>query len=64
MASRYAASYNVPYNPQDWGPMGTPVTQAQYPPTTNALRIAPQQSTQAGRFFYDLLIDGMACLLC
>ncbi|KAE8355826.1 hypothetical protein BDV28DRAFT_20480 [Aspergillus coremiiformis] len=42
MASR---QYNVPYNPQDWGPVGS--GQSTYPQTNNMLRIIPQ-SRQAG----------------
>ncbi|KAJ6171018.1 hypothetical protein N7470_000085 [Penicillium chermesinum] len=40
MSGRQPAAYSVPYNPQDWGPMGNPA-QAQYP-SGNQLRITPQ----------------------
>ncbi|KAB8074095.1 hypothetical protein BDV29DRAFT_174170 [Aspergillus leporis] len=43
MASR---QYNVPYNPQDWGPVRGS-GQSTYPQTNNMLRIVPQ-SRQAG----------------
>ncbi|CAI7601910.1 unnamed protein product [Penicillium pancosmium] len=47
MASRQAASYSVPYNPQDWGPMGGGPAQAPYHQSSSAPRVAPQQRTYA-----------------
>ncbi|KAJ5089556.1 hypothetical protein N7532_008240 [Penicillium argentinense] len=46
MASRQPAGYSVPYNPQDWGPMGAP-GQAPYHQSSNTPRVAPQQRTYA-----------------
>lgn len=52
MASRQPTSYSVPYNPQDWGPMGGPPgsAPAPYHQSSNVPRVAPQQRTYAGRF--------------
>ncbi|KAJ5221667.1 uncharacterized protein N7469_010554 [Penicillium citrinum] len=43
MASRHTASYSVPYNPQDWGPMSGAPAQAPYQQSHSAPRVAPQQ---------------------
>lgn len=48
MVSRQSAAYNVPYNPQDWGPMGGNSAQAQYSQSSNVHRISPQQTSHAG----------------
>lgn len=48
MASRQVAAYNVPYNPQDWGPMGGPSAQAQYSQSGNVHRASPQQRPHTG----------------
>ncbi|KAJ5169500.1 uncharacterized protein N7500_002283 [Penicillium coprophilum] len=42
MASRNA--YNVPYNPQDWGPPGRPQAQAPYLPPGTMHRVTPQRN--------------------
>lgn len=55
MASRQPANYSVPYNPQDWGPMGGAPVQAPYHQSNSVPRVAPQQRTYAGRFIYQLL---------
>ena len=47
MSSRQPAAYSVPYNPQDWGPLGAPA-QNQYSHAGNQLRIAPPQRAHAG----------------
>lgn len=52
MASRQAASYSVPYNPQDWGPMGGGPAQAPYHQSSSAPRVASQQRTYAGRYSF------------
>ncbi|KAJ5086583.1 hypothetical protein NUU61_007890 [Penicillium alfredii] len=44
MASRHPSAYNVPYNPQDWGPMGGASARGSYQPS-NMHRAVPQQST-------------------
>ncbi|KAJ5920732.1 hypothetical protein N7454_009265 [Penicillium verhagenii] len=42
-SSRQPANYGVPYNPQDWGPVGGGAAQNPYPPPGSQLRAAPQQ---------------------
>lgn len=51
MAARHSGVYNVPYNPQDWGPVGGASAQVPYPQSNNMLRIVPQQQrTHSGLF--------------
>ncbi|KAJ5778041.1 hypothetical protein N7520_001287 [Penicillium odoratum] len=45
-SSRQPANYSVPYNPQDWGPVGLAAAQAQYPHSGSQIRPAPQQRTE------------------
>ena len=40
MALRHHAAYTVPYNPQDWGPVGGPTAQAAYSQSSNVHRVA------------------------
>lgn len=50
IASRQVAAYNVPYNPQDWGPMGGPSAQTQYAQPGSVHRVLPQQRHHTGLF--------------
>lgn len=43
--SRQPANYNVPYNPQDWGPVGGTAAQAQYAHSGSQHRVVSQQRT-------------------
>lgn len=46
MASRHANAYNVPYNPQDWGPQaGGGNAPGQYHQSNNVVRVVPRVHT-------------------
>ena len=50
-SSRHANAYNVPYNPQHWGPVGgggSGTVHTQYAQQSNVMRVAPQQRTHTG----------------
>ncbi|KAJ5679369.1 hypothetical protein N7462_007613 [Penicillium macrosclerotiorum] len=47
MALRHHAAYTIPYNPQDWGPVGGPAAQAAYPQSNNVHRVIHQQRAHA-----------------
>ena len=56
MASRHNASYSVPYNPQDWGPMSNvPPNQASYQQPNSAPRVVHQQRGYAGQYFFGFI---------
>ncbi|KAJ5730053.1 uncharacterized protein N7483_004561 [Penicillium malachiteum] len=46
-SSRQPSNYNVPYNPQDWGPLGGAPAQAQYAHAGNQQRVVSQNRGQS-----------------
>lgn len=57
MASRQTTAYNVPYNPQDWGPVGVNAAQAPYPRSSNVHRVPSHRRSQTGW-------SGTLCIVC
>lgn len=51
-SSRQTTNYGVPYNPQDWGPLGPAAAQAQYPHQSSQIRVAPQPRPHTGSFLF------------
>ncbi|KAJ6108241.1 hypothetical protein N7523_009564 [Penicillium sp. IBT 18751x] len=47
MASRQQTSFNVPYNPQEWGPVGAASAQAAYSQANSVHRVSPQPQIQS-----------------
>ncbi|KAJ5899079.1 hypothetical protein N7495_003823 [Penicillium taxi] len=44
MSSRQTMAYNVPYNPQHWGPMGSAPAQSPHSQTNTVVRVLPQRT--------------------
>lgn len=47
-SSRQPTAYNVPYNPQDWAPVGVNAAQALYSQSSNQHRVSSQPRSQTG----------------
>lgn len=58
LRTRQPTNYNVPYNPQDWGPpAGGAAAQAQYAHSGSQRRVIPQQRAQTGEYLAEAEVE-------